>query len=168
MRIFSVDAESDGLYGPVWAIGAVVLDGMETVAEFKGQIDPTTVTDEWVRANIVPVVDLPRHPSRDDLLDSFWAFWMEHREGILCVGDFGAPVEAALFRACVEVDLSGRMWNGPYPMHELGTALLLAGIDPDVNRREMAGVDGLVQHDPYDDALAAGLCWQKATAHLAG
>ncbi len=47
-------------------------------------------------------------------------------------------------------------------MHELGTALLLAGIDPDANRRELADRPDLVQHDPYD-ALAAGLCWLKVT-----
>jgi hypothetical protein len=64
----------------------------------------------------------------------------------------------------VEHDHEARMWLGPYPMHELGTALLLAGVDPDVNRRELAGRPDLVQHDPVDDAIAAALCWRKATS----
>lgn len=161
--IFSVDAETDGLYGPVWAIGAVVLEGEDVTAEFVGQIDPTTVTDQWVRDNIVPHLDLPRYDSREALLGAFWAFWMEHKGDAICVADFGAPVEAGLFRACVEMAPSERMWDGPYPMHELGTALLLAGLDPDLDRFEMAGIDGLTKHNPRDDALTAGICWRRAT-----
>jgi hypothetical protein len=163
MKLFSVDAETDGLYGVVWAIGAVVVDESGNDAVFAGQVNPDIVTDPWVRENIVPVVDLPRFTSRA-LLNEFWNFWMEHRDGALCLADFGAPVEAGLFRTCVEMDLKDRMWNGPYPMHELGTALLLKGYDPDINRRELAGRDDLVQHDPVDDAIAAALCWQKITA----
>jgi hypothetical protein len=165
--VFSFDAETDGLYGAPWAIGAVVLDLTgEIAAEFTGQVDPDVVTDPWVRENIVPVVDLPRFASLPDLLEAFWEFWLGHRDTSLCVADFGAPVEAGLFRRCVKADLDARRWLGPYPMHELGTALLLAGLDPDVNRRELAGMPGLVQHDPRDDALAAGRCWQIATGAI--
>jgi hypothetical protein len=164
-RIFSVDAETDGLYGRVWAVGAVVLDRAGNVVdEFRGQLDPSVVADLWVRENIVPVVDLPRFTTGAALLDAFWGFWLEHREDTLCVADFGAPVEAGLFRSCVEVDVAARQWLGPYPMHELGTALFMAGFDPDVDRREMAGLPGLVQNDPRDDALAAGLCWLQVDA----
>ena len=168
MKIFSVDAETDGLYGPVWAIGAAVLDTEPGLVQVWGsQIDPDVVTDPWVREHVVPAVNLARVSSREQLLDEFWAFWMEHREGSVCVADFGAPVEAGLFRACVERDLPGRMWNGPYPLHEVGTALLMAGIDPDVDRREFADRLGLDQHNPVHDALASALCWQKACQQLA-
>ena len=112
----------------------------------------------------MPVVNLPRYDSRDELLDAFWDFWMENKEDALCVADFGAPVEAGLFRACVELSPELRTWQGPYPMHELGTALLLAGFDPDINRRELARRPDLVQHDPVDDAIAAAICWREATA----
>ena len=39
MKTFSFDAETDGLYGDVWAIGAVVQDGAKQKV-FAGQIDP--------------------------------------------------------------------------------------------------------------------------------
>lgn len=149
MNIFSVDAETNGLYGSHWAIGAVVLDEQgETVDQFAGQIDPAVwVDDPWVAENIVPVVDLPRYDTNQALLEAFWAFWIEHRESTLAVADFGTPVEASLFRQCIQVDDS-RTFLGPYPLHELGTALLLAGVDVDVNRREFAERTDLVQHDP--------------------
>lgn len=162
-KVFSFDAETDGLYGPVWAIGAVVLDGSGDgpAPRFAGQLDPEVVTDPWVREHVVPVVDLPRYETRVELLDAFWAFWLEHKTGADCVGDFAAPVEAGLFRACAELDIPGRQWNGPYPLHELGTALLMAGEDPDVDRRKLCGRLDLTPHDPVCDALVSGLCWQR-------
>lgn len=163
MKIFCFDAETDGLYGPVWAVGAVVLDSANGwLARFGAQLDPDTVTDPWVRQHVVPVVDLPRFSrGREDLLNAFWAFWVTHKEDAVCVADVGAPVEAGLFRACVELDLAARQWEGPLPLHELATALLMAGVDPDVDRREYSGATGLVPHNPVDDATASALCWQQ-------
>ena len=136
------------------------------LARFAGQIEGDRVKDPWVSENIVPVVDLPRFDIRIDLLNAFWDFWMANKANALCVADFGAPVEAGLLRACVGLDPGKRTWEGPYPMHELGTALLLSGNDPDLNRREFIDRPNLVQHDPVDDALTAGLCWLKVTPAL--
>lgn len=165
--IFSVDAETDGLYGPVWAIGAVVYDpnsdGDGVIDAFEAQIDPAEhVTNQWVRDNIVPVVDLPRLPDRPALLEAFWAFWERYRDSTLCLADFGAPVEAGLFRACIERDLDTRQWRGPYPLHELGSVLAAGRVDPDVDRREYAEAPHLIPHNPVDDAVAAVLCWRRA------
>lgn len=163
MKIFSVDAETDGLYGEVWAIGATVLEAGKPIRHrFGAQIDRAVVTDEWTRTNVVPVVDLPRFSSREDLLNGFWAFWLTHKSGADCIADVGDPVESGLFRACVELDIEARRWEGPYPRHELATALLMAGVDPDVDRRVFCGRSDLVPHDPVDDSLASALCWQLA------
>lgn len=164
-KIFSVDAETDGLYGKVWAIGAVVLETDDDVsrelARFEGQINSDVVTDLWVRENIVGLFQLTQYLDRGRLLNAFWDFWMEHKKDAICLADFGAPVEAALFRACVELDPEQRTWEGPYPLHELGTALLCGGRDPDIDRRKFGGMPNLVQHDPVDDALAAAHCWHR-------
>jgi hypothetical protein len=173
MKIFSFDAETDGLYGPVWAIGAVLMEGDGSDADliWAGMVEPTeaVVSDPWVRENVVTYVlasqwRFHKFVSREDLLNSFWAFWMEHRDESLALADCGTPVEAGLFRACIELDLENRIWQGPKPLHELATALLLAGYDPwETDRRELSGRTDLVQHDPVDDAIAAALCWQNLT-----
>lgn len=160
--IFCVDAETNGLYGDVWAIGAVVADDAgKIVATFAGQIEYTG-QNEWVRENVAPFVSLPRYESARALRDAFWAFWLAHREGAVCIADFGSPVESGLFRACVQDDPDARQWLGPYPLHEVGTALLCAGIDPDIDRVELSGLTGLVKHNPVDDARASLACWEKA------
>jgi len=161
-KIFSVDAETDGLYGDVWAIGAVWLDG-GTAAHFEGQLDPAAVTDPWVHKNVVPAVNLCRYDNRTDLLNAFWDFWTAHKDSSDdCIADFGVPVEAGLFRACVELD-DIRTFEGPYPLDEVGTALRVAGFDRHADRRKLAGRPNLVEHNPVDDALVSALCWQKAT-----
>lgn len=169
MNIFMFDAETDGLYGPVWAIGAVVYsEGGSEIAQFSGQIDPQSVTNAWVREHVVPHVDLPLFESARALRNAFWAFWMAQREEATCWADFGAPVEAGLFRACVEDDPEARQWLGPYPLHEVGTMLLVASVDPDIDRVEFAGLTGLKKHDPLDDCRASFACWLKAQAIIEG
>ncbi|KPM55660.1 hypothetical protein ACG83_10240 [Frankia sp. R43] len=163
--IFAVDAETNGLYGPVWAIGAVVLDPEAGAVRsvFRGQISPGEVTDDWTRKHVVPVVDLPRYSSRAELLEAFWGFWEGHRgeERASAVADVGAPVEAGLFRACVERHPAARWDRGPYPLHELASALWMAGFDPDIDRRAFCGRADLTPHDPVDDATLAALCWAR-------
>lgn len=163
-RVFAVDAETDGLYGPVWAIGAVVLDdGVAVTPELGIQLDPAVVTDGWTRKNVVPHVDLPRIDSREGLLNLFWDFWLANKEGAEAVADVGTPVEAGLFRACVELDPDSRTFQGPYPLHELATALRMAGMDPDLDRRVALRRMDLVPHNPVDDALGAALMWHQVT-----
>lgn len=161
MRIFSVDAESDGLYGDIWAIGAVVWQDGKIVDTFARQVSYEP-EDEWVLKNIWPLLDLPKS-GKGKMREDFWAFWLKHKEGTICLSDFGAPVEAYLFRRCIGDDLAERKWQGPYPMHELGTALYLAGVDPDVDRIAFSGITDAVKHNPVDDARVSLACWLKVT-----
>ena len=56
MNHFVVDAETDGLYGEVIAIGAIVFDENGTQIDcFAGKIQgliPENITDEWTRLNV--------------------------------------------------------------------------------------------------------------------
>ncbi len=167
-KIFGVDAETNGLYGPVWAVGAVAFDPatQAVTATFRGQLSVDVVTDDWTRRNVVPVVDLPRYKSAGELLEAFWTFWEAHggRGDVEAVADVQTPVEAGLFRACVQRDRARREFAGPYPLHELASALWMAGLDPHLDRREFCGRPDLVAHDPVADAMVAALCWSKLAA----
>lgn len=168
--IFSVDAETDDLFGPVWAIGAVVLGEVgKVIDKFDGQVNPSDVKSEWVQKNSVPFVNLPRYSDRRALRDAFWAFWMKWRECTMPIADCLAPVEVGLFRACVEDDLPEREWKHPYPLHDLGTLLAYFDFDPQncdrrqfVEEKERAGLN---LHNHVDDAFASGKCWLKFWKH---
>ena len=110
--IFCVDAESDGLYGCVWAIAAIVADASgNELDRFIGQIDTSFVTHAWTRENAVPYVHLPMYPSARALRDAFWDFWMRYRETAECIAYCGHPVEDGLFIACVQDDWENRNYK---------------------------------------------------------
>lgn len=163
-KLFSFDVETDGLYGDGFAVGAVVFENGVEVARFSGIAEQEKVKNEWVKENVLPhLSSLPQFESKKELRDSFWEFWMQHKDGAVCIGDFGSPVESYWFRQCVEDDLDARQWDGPYPLHEVGTLLLAKGIDPDINRIQFSGYEG-VAHNPVDDAIASVLTWIKANS----
>ena len=167
MYLFSFDAETDGLYGPVWAIGAVVLDAAgNEVNSFAGQVSGGTLNDPWVIENVVPFVNLPRYATRRELRDAFWSFWMEYRGSSITLADFGSPVESGLFRSLIADDPTSRQWHGPYPLHEVGTMLLAAGLDPDLDRIQFTGLTSAVKHDPVWDARVSAAAWRKAAAAI--
>ena len=142
MKIFSVDAEVNGLYGRAFAIAATIRKDGREVASFTGRVDDQFVTDDWVRENVLPtLVGMEvTHTSPDDLEEAFWAFWLStHVDGqwgpgpdpqLAVIAHCGAPVESGLFARCVLRDEGSRKFKGPMPLHEVGSLLLALGEDP--------------------------------------
>jgi hypothetical protein len=168
MKSFSVDAEVDGLYGSTLAIAAVARIDGQTVAEFQGRVALDNVQSDWVRENVVPAIAgiLEVYASCTELEEAFWEFWMAHRDGAIATAHCGAPVETSLFRRCIERDLTARQWNGPFPLHEVGSMLLLRGHNP-ASVEEYLKKEGLAvpfagqPHHPMYDALAAAVAAER-------
>lgn len=166
MKIFSVDAETNDLYGEVFAIGVTVRENGVEVARFTGRAPDTIVTSEWVRKYVFPsITNMPvSHGSSDDLLNDFWEFWLAHNDSTV-IAHCASPVETGLFRRCVEADIEGRQRKAPLVIHEVGTALLLAGENPDsvddFNDKYADTSFAGTTHHPLYDAVAAAVCWEK-------
>jgi hypothetical protein len=162
MKVFSCDAEVNGLYGHSFAIAAIVREDGVEVARFEGRVGDEYVSNPWVIENVLPALQgMPvTHESPEALEEAFWAFWMEHREGAEAIAQFGSPVESGLFRRCVERNLDERAFQGPYPLHEVGTALLLAGevadsVDAYLEKYDVEKPAGSPHHPGYDAECAA-------------
>ena len=168
MKILSLDAEVNGLYGVAFAIGAVIRDGGTEVARFSGRCSDNFVTDGWVRENVLPkIADMPiDHTSSESLEEAFWKWWESNKDGCTVIAHCGSPVESGLFRRCVERDVATRAFSGPYPaLHDVATLLLIRGHDP-------SSVDGFLRaksidvpfngasHHPLYDAIAAAVAWE--------
>lgn len=163
-KYFSVDAETDELYGPAFAIGAVVWEDGKFTKQFKGVLKDADkfVTSDWVRENCLPIADgYTQYETRADLLNAFWNFYMENKKDAQIFADVGAPVETQVFRECVMLDLKNRQWDGPYPLDEVASILRGRGIDPDIDRIKFSGFNGR-KHDPCDDAIASIICVLKS------
>jgi hypothetical protein len=171
-RILAFDAESNGLHGPAFAIGAVLLDadGTELDAFFATSPLPEQV-DPWVKQYVLPhlVGCAPSHRTAREMRTAFWD-WMTERSGdALVVVDCGWPVEAGLLIDCIKDD-PRRQYRGPYPLHEVASLLLAAGLDPrgdyslsvlDPEQRAT-----FRKHHPVDDARASALVARYALGKI--
>lgn len=163
-KVFSFDAETNGLWGQAFAIGALVYDeqGIE-IARFVGRLPDTEVSDAWVKENVLPKIgDIPvTHENYDALLASFAEFYKANKTDADVVVHMGYIVETKVLRDMHDKGLIGD-WDGPYPLFDVSGNLQAVGADPtsvdkfvtehNLSVGEFAGGT----HNPlYDSAVAA-------------
>lgn len=162
-KVFSFDAETNGLWGQAFAIGALVYDenGVE-IARFVGRLPETEVNDEWVRANVLPqLTAVPvTHTDYASLLADFAKFYLANKADADIVVHMGVPVESKLLIDMHSGGLIGD-WDGPYPLCDVAGNLQQAGEDPTsvdgyVRKHGLEVPDFGTTHNPlYDSAVAA-------------
>ena len=168
-KVFSFDAETNGLWGRAFALSAIVYEGGEVVATFTAYLGEEGVTDDWVRENVLPKLgDLEvTHNSYKEMLKAFAAFYMEHKEGTDIIAHMGVPVEA---RVLIDMNALGYIgdWDGPYPFIDIAGNLKQVGADPtsvdsyNSEHNLMEGrkeAEGLEPHHPLYDSIAAAVCY---------
>jgi hypothetical protein len=162
VKLLSVDAESNGLHGQPFAIGAVFLDDHGVAATFTDRCPIAGPVDGWVEANVLPAIaHMPEtSPSYETMLDDFRRWREAPTEPVPVVAHVAWPVEARLF-----ADAYGRdpvkAFYGPYPLHDVASMLWLAGEDPlsvedYLARHEIKPPPGSA-HDPLFDAHCTAL-----------
>ena len=131
-KVFAFNAETNGLWGPVFAIGALVYDqnGKE-IARFAGRLSDAEVTDEWVRKNVLPKLSgIPvTHKSYAAMLADFAAFYLMYKIDADIVVHMGYIVEAKVLRDMHDAGLIGD-GDGPYPLFDISGILQGVGADP--------------------------------------
>lgn len=170
-RLYMVfDVESIGLHGEGFAVGWYVIDRSGERLDYGSHAcDPNLAKGEhegrvWIADN-VPNLSL----TCDDPVEvrrRFWVAWRYWQDkGAVLVADCAWPVEARFLINCVDDDFAERMWQGPYPLHELASFMVAAGFDP------MATYDRLPdepQHNPLGDAKQSARLLLMALKKLRG
>lgn len=131
MKIFSFDAETDGLWGNPFALAAIVYqDGVET-ARFIASLGDEVVKNEWVRENVLPALESvpPTHKTYEAMLKDFAAFYLTHKADAECICHMGYIVEAHLLREMHRLGFIGA-FDAPYPLFDVSGNLQAAGEDP--------------------------------------
>lgn len=156
MRLFFIfDVESVGLHGEGFAVaGGLYLQNGIKEREFVFACPMDTCQGDpegraWVKANVPPLIGT--HPDPRSMRTAFWAEWLVAKKlGAVAAAECGWPVEARFLIDCINDDLDSRMWEGPYPLHEIASFMVAAGMDP------MAKYDRkpseLPIHQPLSDA----------------
>jgi hypothetical protein len=142
-KVFSFDAETNGLYGQAFSVAAITYDkeGRE-LNRFVGRCPIEEDVDGWVAENVLPQMEgIPEtHSSYEELLKAFVDFY---KAEVIIQGEWGptpdgevdvivhcgVPVEARLFIDAVKAGLLG-MFEGPLPLKDVGT---LPGIGSSVD-----------------------------------
>jgi hypothetical protein len=149
------DVESIGLHGDGFAVAWVVVNREgERLDEACLSCNPDLCAgaDEsriWVSEN---VPELERtSPTPQHLRNTFWHEWRRWADqGAVLVADCAWPVEANFLSACVRLNHKEREWQGPYPLHDLASVMLVHGADPLAVTFRMP--DELPAHHPLMDA----------------
>jgi len=175
-KVFSFDAETDGLWGKPFAVAAIVqtyypatdrgIDGKRPekwmiTAQFIACLPSNVVENEWVKENVLPAMsDIPTtHETYEEMLKSFSEFYLEHKEGSECIAHMGYIVEAHLLREMHRLGFIGD-FDAPYPLYDVSGNLQSAGEDAtsvdDYAKKHGISVQYGSTHNPlYDCAVAA-------------
>jgi hypothetical protein len=175
-KTFSFDAETNGLWGEPFAIGALVYnESGEETARFVARLSDEKVTNDWVQENVLPQIKaIPvTHQSYTEMLKDFAAFYMQHKEGADILVHMGVPVEAKILRDMYEFGFIGE-WDCPFPLCDLAGNLQQAGenptsVDEYIKKYELCVPDfeGGTHNPLYDSAVAAAVYRHLRAEHNA-
>jgi hypothetical protein len=161
MKIFSFDAETNGLWGKAFAIAVVIHDtkSLET-SEWIGRCPIQGEINSWVKENVLTQMEGIEitHNSYEDLLKGFIEFYMANKQDATILVHMGLPVEAKLFIDAHDMGILGD-WDAPYPLVDCSA---FPSIGTSVDNYNVS--DGLVidadkfqggTHNPLYDSYAA-------------
>ena len=168
-KLLSFDLESNGLHGEAFAVGAVVMDyDGNMLSEFSGRTKIMGKVDEWVEQNVLPVMEDMEitHSSYKHLRDNFWSWFVkaqEEADHVVVLN--GYPVEFRFLIDCQEDDIESRYWDHPFPLLDLTSILLHAGVDKQKRNKKMQEImkkNGFSKHHPLHDAKMTAMMAFKA------
>lgn len=169
MKIFSFDAETNGLWGTAFSIAALVYENGVETARFLARCPIEGETNPWVKDNVLPKMEdiMQTHNSYEAMLASFAEFYKEHKQDANIVVHMGVPVESRLFADMHTMGFIGD-WDAPYPLLDVAGMLLQAGEDPTsvdayANKYAIEVGENNTHNPLYDSEVAA-----KVFVHLMG
>lgn len=121
MKILSIDAETNGLYGNAFIIAAVLFNENGQVEEFFcGRAPINEEVDPFVKDNVLPQVKGigVSNNSYGSLLEDFIRYYKCNKDNATILVHMGCPVEAKLFIDAQKMGFMGT-FDGPYPLIDI-------------------------------------------------
>lgn len=120
-KIFSFDAETNGLWGKAFSIGAIVVgEDKQQTHTFVARCPILGEVNSYVSANVLPQMESIEitHMRYEEMLLSFIDFYREHKKDSDIIVHMGMPVEARLFRDAHYYGFIGD-YDAPYPLIDI-------------------------------------------------
>lgn len=172
-KVFSFDAETNGLWGNPFSIAAIVYEDEKEVARFVSRLPNSLVDNPWVRENVLHTLENIQvtHESYEDMIKDFAEFYKAHKQDADCICHMGYIVEAHLLREMHRLGAIGD-WDAPYPLYDVSGNLQAAGEDPTsvdtyVKKHTLKISDYGTTHNPlYDCEVAAKVYFHLNTVSV--
>lgn len=177
---FIFDVESIGLHGEAFAVAAQVFDHNADPLPLSGgwwhffpqdRAAGTQKNHRWIDENIPSLGPSPLE-SRMIMREFFWDAWQEAKSrypGIVMAAECAWPVEARFLHAVIADDPEAREFSGPYPLHDIASIMLAAGMDPMATyARAHEEADLYPPHHPLGDVKHSAWCLRAALQRLNG
>lgn len=167
MKIYSLDAETNGLWGQAFSIGVVIYDtNTKNNENWVARCPISEPINSWVAENILPQMEsIPvTHDSYESMLQDFISHYMANKENSVVLVHMGLPVEARLFLDAHELGYLGD-WDAPYPLVDCSAIPTINTSVDTYNTQhgiEVPSFDGGT-HNPLYDAYAAAVAYAHAT-----
>jgi hypothetical protein len=162
-NILLFDVESTSLHGTGFAVGAIVVnrDGTEIDCFELLSKEGAEKANEWVKQNVIPnLSDMPTCETDRELRDTFFNFYLKHKETAEVWSDVCFPVETNFLHSIVNDAPTEREWLMPYPLYDVSTL-----VDVGIDRFAECGIHGLRKHNPLDDSRASVYFLLKSLGH---
>jgi hypothetical protein len=165
-KIFSFDAETNGLWGKAFSIAALVYENGIEIARFIGRCPIEGETNGWVAENVLPkMTDIAvTHGSYDEMVRAFAEFYLANKADATVIAHMGFIVEVKLLRDAHDLGFIGD-WDAPYPLIDIAGNLQQAGEDPTsvddyVQKHGLKVRDFGTTHNPLYDSEVAAVVFQ--------
>lgn len=164
-KILSIDAETNGLYGQAFAIGAVLMDKEtgKTEKTFIARCPIKGCVDKFVKGNVLPELrGVPlTNIKYERMLREFVTFFMVNKEDADVIVHMGTPVEAKLFIDAVKLNFMGP-FDGPYPLVDIAAYPEILDSVDSYNKENGIAVPDCSggTHNPLYDCYAAALAYR--------
>ena len=161
-NILSFDAETNGLWGQAFSIGAILYSPKgEEISRFVGRAPIEEEINPWVKENVLPQMEgiKENYASYEELLKGFMDWRKEHKENATELVHMGVPVESRLFTDAHSMGIIGD-WDGPYPLVDVATIPEIGDSTDGYNTKngilpDPANFEGGTHNPLYDSASAA-------------
>lgn len=163
-NLFVFDVECAGLHGEAYAAGYVVWNAGQEIERGTFACDPESVRGLpldhlWIGQNI-PIIEINRSSPRA-VREALWEKWMQWKgENTVMAADCAWPVEARFLAECVDGNVQERAFAGPYPLIEISSMLLAAGVDPMADHERRGEMENPKHHPQKDASQSARLLWE--------
>jgi len=164
-KIFSFDAETNGLWGQAFSIAAVLQEEDGSKIEFLGRCPIQEPINEWVAENVLPQMEgiLENFSSYEELLAAFMAFYLMNKNGADIIVHMGLPVEARLFLDAHSMGIIDD-WDAPYPLIDISAFPEIGTSVDSYNDRNMVEIAYTGStHNPLYDSYAALAAYERLT-----